>query len=162
MPKHCLWNQLTVFPEANPLQTQLEHKATGKITGTKSGCTIFSFEHPHQGEVVTPTPARSARAAAPAGSVSAYLAFVPSLRLWKVQLHCDGHEPPAGGSPPRAKQQSRLATTHMATCAREGHLGTRPRRGSRLLFYPLAGHILLTPFCFQPHCDLPACAESIR
>ena len=161
MPQRFLWNQLTVFSEANPLHIKLERKATGKIMDMKSEHNIFSSEHPYRGEEIkSPTPRE--RMATPLGRVSAYLAFVPSLRLWKAQLHCDGHEPPARGSPPSVKQQSKLTTIHMATCAWEGHLGTTQRGRFRLLFYPLTGHILLTPFCFQPHCDLPALAESIR
>lgn len=150
-----------MFSEANPLQIKLECKATGKITDTKSGCNIFSSKHPYRGEEIR-SPTTGERAATPLERPSAYLAFVPSLRLWKAQLHCDGHEPPTRGSPPSVKQQSKLTAIHMATCAWEGHLGTRQRGGFRLLFYPLTGHILLTPFCFQPHCDLPAFAESIR
>lgn len=127
----------------------------------ESGSNIFSCDHPYRGkEIKSPTPRE--RAATTPSEISAYLAFVPSLRLWKAQLHCDGHEPPARGSPPSVTQQSKLTRIHMATCAWEGHLGTRQCGGLRLLFYPLTGHILLTPFCFQPHCDLPALAESIR
>lgn len=160
MPKCFLWNQLTVFSEANPLQIKLEHKATGKIMDMNLD---MAFSPPSiLTEEKNKIPNAQRKSGNPPGRPLAYLAFVPSLRLWKAQLHCDGHEPPAHGSPPSVKQQSKLTTIHMATCAWEGHLGTGQRGGFRLLFYPLTAHILLTAFRFQPHCDLPALAESIR
>ena len=67
MPKRSLWNQLTAFSEANPLQIKLERKATGKITDAKSGRNIFSSEHPYGGEETKP-PAPRGRATIPPGA----------------------------------------------------------------------------------------------
>lgn len=60
MPKRFLWNQLTAFSEANPLQIKLERKATGKIMDTKSGHNIFFSKHPCREEIKPPTVRKTA------------------------------------------------------------------------------------------------------
>lgn len=59
MPKRFLWNQLTVFSEANPLQIKLESKVTGKITDMKPRYNIFFWKHPWREEREPPTPPES-------------------------------------------------------------------------------------------------------
>lgn len=97
---------------------------------TKSRHDIFSLEHPRRGAEAPPDP-----------TMRAYLALVPSPRLWKAQLHCEGQEPPAWGSAASAQQHSRVPASHMAP-GHGAHLALGSVEGSADCFIPRRSHLV--------------------
>lgn len=116
---------------------------------TKPRHNIFSREHPSRGAETPPDPAARAPGVPGLGPLAEAVEGAAALR---------GAGAAGPGQRPAAQKSHRQPHGTWAWSTP----GSRQRGGLRLLFYPSPGHILLTAFCFQPHCDLPALAESIR
>lgn len=119
---------------------------------TKFRADLFSCEHPCRGAESVPRPPRRSPGVPGFGGLADAVEGAAALRG-------------AGAAGPGQPRQSRAAEqSHRDP---HGELGMeltwlQQRAGLRLVFQPPAAHILLAPFCFQPHWDLPALAESIR
>lgn len=95
-----------------------------------------------------------------------YLAFVPSLMLWKVQLHWEGQELRADGSPPNVRQHTNPSVTHITTWTWGwGPQATgQGRRGFPLLLRPWSRSHLVSalPFSVRQWSPSPLWSHQIK